>query len=684
MLLFAGRHGFPPHCMHLNSLKINIMRKTNSFVLAGLIALFIFFSDITATAQVVVQTYSYSGTIVNFTVPTCVTVLTIQAKGAQGGYHPTSTIGSGLGADITGVVTVTPGQVLKVLVGQQPNPPDGNGGGGGSFVTDMANNPLVIAGGGGGSSQGTDSQDKHGQAGTSGGTGAGGGGTGGSNGNGGNIGASFAAGAGGGLLTNGANGWTANTGGGSFISGGSGSSQTAVGGYGGGGSGSLYVVGGGGGGYSGGGAGSNSQGSGVGGGGGSYNAGTNQVNLSGVNTGNGLVNISYNTGGSGPLITMTPSVGICPGGTATLTAGGNVLSYTWSTNSGAPNITVSPNSSTTYTLFGTNSNNCISGTVVNVTVHPLPSLTLSSTHNLICVGQSATLAAFGADTYAWSNGPSTSSFIITPTTNTTSTYTVVGTSTAGCSSTAIISPSVNPLQLSTSGNTTICFGQSAQLSANGANAGTYMWTNNSTSVSVPFQSTAVSPTVLTLYTASGIDVNNCPQTAVVAVSVNPNPTVTASASPSLICRNSSSTLTASGAGTYSWSTGASGASTQVSPPINITYNYTVTGTDANGCSSTATVMVRVELCTGVEEIAATDSEVLVYPNPSQGTYRIDVAGSLSGSTAELRDLKGGLLLRFAPQAGVNTLDMTSEANGVYVLSFFKDGKLLRQCRLVKE
>src|SRR5436190_19332353 len=113
---------------------------------------------VTLKSQLVVQTFSYSGTIQNFTVPTCVYVMTIQAKGAQGGYHSSSTVNSGLGADMKGTFTVTPGQVLKILVGQQPSIiTAGNGGGGGSFVTDIADNPLIIAGGGGGSSGGTDS-----------------------------------------------------------------------------------------------------------------------------------------------------------------------------------------------------------------------------------------------------------------------------------------------------------------------------------------------------------------------------------------------------------------------------------------------------------------------------------------------------------------------------------------------
>lgn len=261
--------------------------------------------------------FSYTGSIVTWTVPAGVTSIHIESRGAQGGNGGSSPIAPGLGAIISGDFAVTPGQQLKILVGQNNNA--GNGGGGGTFVTDISNNPMCIAGGGGGGSEAIDSPNKHGLVGTTGGTGAGGGGTGGINGNGGNAGAAFNSGAGGGLLTNGANGWTANTGGQAFVNGGAGGNVGfGVGGFGGGGNGSGYVVGGGGGGYSGGGGGSNSTGTGgVGGGGGSYNGGINQVNTSGANTGNGLVIITYSGGGSLTISQLAglPSGSVFPLGT---------------------------------------------------------------------------------------------------------------------------------------------------------------------------------------------------------------------------------------------------------------------------------------------------------------------------------------------------------------------------------
>ncbi len=256
------------------------------------------------------DTVFFTGQLDTVTVPVPWANVRIEARGAQGGNNPSSAHTAGLGAIMKGDFTLTPGAQLKILVGEQH---DGvNGGGGGSFVTDISNNPLIIAGGGAGSGTG-DSPYKDGNITTVGGAGANGGGPGGIAGNGGGAAASgYQSGAGGGLLTNGANGNL--QGGFAFVNGGAGANVGfGIGGFGGGGNGSGIYTGGGGGGYSGGGCGSDAQGTPtMGGGGGSYNAGTNQDNTGGANTGNGMVIFT-------PLpqlaITSTLTAGLPPGST---------------------------------------------------------------------------------------------------------------------------------------------------------------------------------------------------------------------------------------------------------------------------------------------------------------------------------------------------------------------------------
>ena len=82
------------------------------------------------------------------------------------------------------------------------------------------------------------------------------------------------------------------------------------------------------------------------------------------------------------------------------------------------------------------------GVVSSFTTPALPAVTaVSSATNLICVGQSATLTAGGANTYTWNTTATTSVIVISPTVTTN--YTVTGTNALGCSNVAIVTQSVS-------------------------------------------------------------------------------------------------------------------------------------------------------------------------------------------------------------------------------------------------
>jgi len=237
----------------------------------------------------------------------------INAKGAQGG-NGAGKIG-GLGASITGTLSLSKGQKIKILVGQRGGSRNGSdsnstgAGGGGSFVSTIDNSPLIVAGGGGGAGKqsngmegvkdknGTDSQKNSGKGGLDGGGGGGAqNGTPGNRSQNGGIGSFNCYGSGGGgFYTNGGQCCSGkhSLNGISFISGGTGGPadterQGVDGGFGGGGAVGHRASGGGG--YSGGGGDGDEYG---GGGGGSFNSGTDQENLSGVNEGDGSVTINY-------------------------------------------------------------------------------------------------------------------------------------------------------------------------------------------------------------------------------------------------------------------------------------------------------------------------------------------------------------------------------------------------------
>lgn len=150
------------------------------------------------------------------------------------------------------------------------------------------------------------------------------------------------------------------------------------------------------------------------------------------------------------------NVTICSGQSATIsaTAVGGAGGYTYNWNSGAfigQNYNVTPIVTTNYAVFATDVNGCISPTInVTVTVNPPLSVVASPSDTSICPGESVTIYATpffgngGPYTYAWNNGSTDSSQIVTPIASVT-VYTVILSD--GCSNptTGTVTIRLNPL-----------------------------------------------------------------------------------------------------------------------------------------------------------------------------------------------------------------------------------------------
>ena len=301
----------------------------------------------------------------------------------------------------------------------------------------------------------------------------------------------------------------------------------------------------------------------------SYTVTGSSLGCSGTALSTVTVNISPNVAVNSPTI--------CIGETATLTASGNSSTYSWSTGATTNSITVSPTSTTSYSVTGYNLG-CFRTVTSTITVNPIPIVTVNTA--TICNGQGGpgTLTASGANTYAWSTGAITNSISDSPTSATT--YTVTGNN-LGCTGTGTGIIYVNPIPIVTVNSTTICAGQITTLTATGAN--TYSWSTGAT-----INPISVSPASTTSYTVTGISLG-CSGTALSTVTVNISPNVAVN-SPT-ICIGETATLTASGnSSTYSWSTGATTNSITVSPTS--TTSYSVTGYNL-GCFRTVTSTITV-------------------------------------------------------------------------------------------
>jgi len=286
-----------------------------------------------------------------------------------------------------------------------------------------------------------------------------------------------------------------------------------------------------------------------------------------------------------PTVTAnaSPATSICVGDQVTLTGGG-ATSYTWD-NGVTDGVAFTPATTTTYTVTGTDANNCTNTAQITITVSPAPTVTANaSPSTTICAGDTVTLTGSGATSYTWDNGV-TDGVPFVPTTTTT--YNVTG-STGTCSDVDQITITVNPAPTITANASSItsCAGDTVTLTGSGGVS--YTWDNGVTD-GVPFIATATAT-----YTVTGTGANGCTNTDQVTVTVNPTPTVTANASPSTtICNGDPLTLTGSGATSYTWDNGVTDG---VAFVPTATTTYTVTGTDANGCFATDQITITVTTC----------------------------------------------------------------------------------------
>ncbi len=296
-----------------------------------------------------------------------------------------------------------------------------------------------------------------------------------------------------------------------------------------------------------------------------------------------------------------------------------------------------------------------------------------SSASTICIGNSSNLTASGANEYLWNTGAITSSISVTPTATTV--YSVTG-SYFGCASvTSTLSVNVNNLPNITASttNTQVCLGQTATLVGNGGTS--YVWNTAATTSSI-----SVTPTVAVSYTVIGTDNNNCSNTATISLDVLTQvPVVSAVSSSTLICAGETATLTASGATTYSWSSAQTTSVITVNP--SNTTIYTVNGSLANGCANAYSLTVNVSPCTAIASLNGTDnSKIVIYPNPSNGLYFIEIENA---TNIVIYDVLGNVVLKENLKAGKHQMDLTQQANGIYMMSVLLNGTM-QQYKLIKQ
>ncbi|MCF8341953.1 MAG: hypothetical protein K9I82_13325, partial [Chitinophagaceae bacterium] len=368
-----------------------------------------------------------------------------------------------------------------------------------------------------------------------------------------------------------------------------------------------------------------------------------------------------------PLPVLTdPSTSICIGTSATLNVSG-ADTYTWTPATGlsattGASVTANPTTTTTYTIRGTTTaTGCSTTKNITVTVANAPVINVNDA--TICLGNSVTLNATGANTFSWTPATglsTTAGASVTANPTTTTTYTVTGSSGAGCTASKNVTVTVNPNPTISIPNGVICNGNSIDLNATGAD--TYVWTPATGLSATSGAMVKASPTNTTKYTVTGTKTTTgCSAQGTTTVTVNPNPTVVVNSGS--ICPGFSLPLTATGADNFNWTnntttlSGTTGATVTATPTA--TTAYTVRGTNTTtGCYSDAISTVTVN---EVPQIDATFTNPLTCGGNS-GT--ITITGFRASSSYVIYYEKDGV---------GNTITASANAAGKIILNNLTKG-----------
>ena len=354
-----------------------------------------------------------------------------------------------------------------------------------------------------------------------------------------------------------------------------------------------------------------------------------------------------------PALTLASNVtGVCPGGSATLTAGGSTSgTYSWSANGVTiPNqtgntITVSPTEATTYKV--TTATSC--GTSSQQITLAINGITVTPSEPVICAGQVTALTASytgtGA-TYQWFVKGATTSFAsgatisVSPTATTTYRVDAAGTGCRGISKEVTVTVGASSVSVAPTA-ATICPGGSTSLKATSTNpSATYSW-SPATGLNTTTGATVVAnPTTNTTYTVTATTPSCGTTTSTVAVNVAP--ATFATVAPATTCSGTETTLTTvsniTGA-TYAW------------------YRTSDMGTTLSTASTltvapTATTTYRVVTTTGSCGSNTQDATVTVNAAPAVAVT--PASASMASGTATTLTASGANTYSWSPATGLNT------------------------------
>lgn len=188
----------------------------------------------------------------------------------------------------------------------------------------------------------------------------------------------------------------------------------------------------------------------------------------------------------------------------------------------------------------------------------------------------------------------------------------------------------NPDSITVAPGKSICSGESFTLTSVNGGPSTEWYTSPTSTTSIAngvtyaggVQTTTSIPLVLNYFAEANFCTSQ-PRPSI-SITVNALPNLSVSTSNTLICKGNTSTLTVSGTNTFTWNTNPAQNTASIIVSPSQTTTYSVSGTDANGCSNTTTITQNVVICPGFAKNKIEQGKVLLFPNPNNGTFNIEL------------------------------------------------------------
>ncbi|MFN0189472.1 MAG: T9SS type A sorting domain-containing protein [Bacteroidia bacterium] len=371
--------------------------------------------------------------------------------------------------------------------------------------------------------------------------------------------------------------------------------------------------------------------------------------------------------GSNPVVNLGNDTTVCA--SLLLDAQNMGLSFLWSTSDTTQTLLVA--STNLYTVTVSDTNGCSSFDDINVVVNALPIVTLSGT-SAICNGDSTLLTGSSGGSSQWYldgvaiPGANSNSFYASQA----GIYNMIKTNANGCSDSASVGIQlvVNTLPLVTlSGSNLICIGDSSLLT--GSSGGTSQWYLDG--IAIPGATSdsyyASQPGVYNMIKTNN---NGCADSAAVGISfaVYSLPVVTYVELNDTVCSQQGVITLTPGSpagGTYVGLFVAGNTfDASLANQGGFTLNYMYT--DSNGCTNSATSVINVVNCAGLNENSILANSLSITPNPASAMISVFFEPQTSSiNQVNIFTELGELVVQKQVLSGQISLDVSHLESGFY-------------------